>query len=333
MKKFKSFLGLVCLVLLFDVSAYAKRGKNYLMATASTGGTFYPVGVGISTIASIKLAKSQKATFSAITSAGSAENIDMLQKKEVDFAILQGLFGSMAWQGKGKYKGKKKRSFRSITMLWENVEQFVVNKKYVKSNNIKGLTKLYGKGFSITARNSGSKISNEIIMQSLGIKPKKMKLDYLGYSSSATALNTGKIKGMSTPAGIPTTSVNTAFSVMRNKVKILEFNANDIKMIQKQYPVWTSYVIPANTYPYQKKAVKTIAQPVFLAVHKDVSDKIVYELLKTIYSNIPFLNSVHVATKNMKIKRAINGLPAPLHKGAIKFFKEKKIKIPKRLMK
>lgn len=87
----------------------ASNETKYVIATASTGGTYYPVGVGIATIASIKLAKKHKITFSAITSAGSNENVDMLGKGEVNFGILQGLFGSMAWQGKDKYAGNPQK--------------------------------------------------------------------------------------------------------------------------------------------------------------------------------------------------------------------------------
>ena len=125
----------------------AKKETKYVIATASTGGTYYPVGVGIATIASLKLAKKHKTTFSAITSAGSGENVSMLQNGEVNFAILQGLFGSMAWQGKAKYEGEAKKNLRSISMLWQNVEQFTIKNKFAKTGNIMDLTN--GIGFDL----------------------------------------------------------------------------------------------------------------------------------------------------------------------------------------
>jgi TRAP transporter TAXI family solute receptor len=112
----KRLLATVVAATMLSTGAMAAEQK-YIIATASTGGTFYPVGVGIATIASLKLAKDHKMTFSAITSAGSGENIDMMEKKEVDFSIIQGLFGSMAWQGKATYEGNPKKNLRSVTML------------------------------------------------------------------------------------------------------------------------------------------------------------------------------------------------------------------------
>ncbi|MFT5836401.1 MAG: TRAP transporter TAXI family solute receptor [Sulfurimonas sp.] len=311
----------------------AKKETKYVIATASTGGTYYPVGVGIATIASIKLAKKHKTTFSAITSAGSGENVDMLQKGEVNFAILQGLFGSMAWQGKAKYEGAPKKNLRSISMLWQNVEQFTVKKDYAKTGNIMDLQNLYGERFAIGGRSSGSRVSAETIMSSLDIDFNKMSIQYLGYTPSSTALQDGKVQGMNTPSGPPTSAVTNAFaSIGNDKIKVLDFNAKDLAKINANYPVWTSFNIKAGTYPGQTKDINTIAQPNLLVVTKDTPEEDVYLLTKTIYENLPFLNSVHKATKAMSIKKAIAGLPMPLHPGAARFYKEQGITIPASLL-
>ncbi len=318
---------------LMTVASAKKAEQKYVIATASTGGTYYPVGVGIATIASLKLAKKNKLTFSAITSAGSGENIDMLEKGEVNFAILQGLFGSMAWQGKAKYEGKAKKNLRSVSMLWQNVEQFTVKKDFAKTGNIKDLKNLYGKKFSIGGRSSGSRVSAETIMNSLGIDFNKMNIQYLGYTPSSTALQDGKIDGMNTPSGPPTSAVTNAFaSIGNDKIKVLNFSKSDLEKINNNYPVWSPFTIKAKTYPGQKEDIKTIAQPNLLVVTKDTPEETVYLLTKTIYENLPFLNTVHKATKAMALNKAIVGLPMPLHKGAAKFYKEKGIKIPASLI-
>ena len=333
-KGFKGLLISLAVAVSLVGSLHAKgKEKKYILATASTGGTYYPVGVGIATIASLKLAKKYKMTFSAITSAGSGENVDMIDKGEVDFAILQGLFGSMAWQGKAKYEGKPRKNLRSVTMLWQNVEQFTVKKEYAKTGNIMDLKNLYGKKFSIGGRNSGSRVSAETIMKSLGIDYNKMDLQYLGYTPSSTALQDGKIVGMNTPAGTPTSAVTNAFATIgADNLKILEFNSDNLKAIQKNWPVWTPFTIKSGTYPGLKEDVHTIAQPNLLVVTKDTPEETVYLLTKTIYENLPFLNTVHKATKAMSLKKAIDGLPMPLHPGAAKYYKEQGIKIPDRLI-
>ena len=329
----KLFMASVLTSAMLTSANAASKEKKYVIATASTGGTYYPVGVGIATIASIKLAKKHKMTFSAITSAGSGENVDMLNKGEVNFAILQGLFGSMAWQGKDKYEGKAKKNLRSITMLWQNVEQFTVRSSIAKTGNIMDLKNLYGERFSIGGRSSGSRVSAETILKSLDIDYKKMNIQYLGYTPSSTALQDGKVKGMNTPSGPPTSAVTNVFASMGNdKIKVLNFTNSDLAKITKNYPVWTPFTIKAGTYPGQVKDINTIAQPNLLVVTKDTPNETVYLLTKTIYENLPFLNSVHKATKAMALNKAIAGLPMPLHPGAAKFYKEQGITIPASLM-
>lgn len=310
----------------------AKKETKYVIATASTGGTYYPVGVGIATIASIKLAKKENITFSAITSAGSSENVDMLGKGEANFGIIQSLIASMAWQGKAKYKDKPVKNLRSITMLWQNVDQFIVKNKYAKTGNIMDLENLYGERFSIGGRSSGARVSSETIMNSLGIDFKKMNMQYLGYTPSSTALQDGKIEGMNTPAGPPTSAVTNAFaSIGAENIKMLNFNEKNLEAINSNYPVWVPYLIKAGTYPGQNTDINTISNPNLLVVTEDTPLETVYLLTKTIYENLPFLNSIHKVTKVMSIEKAIAGLPMPLHPGALKYYREQGIKIPKNL--
>jgi len=70
------------------LSAQARAAGDYLLATASTGGTYYPVGVALSTLIKVKLLPKQKINLSAINSAGSGENIKLLRDNETQFAIL-----------------------------------------------------------------------------------------------------------------------------------------------------------------------------------------------------------------------------------------------------
>ena len=139
----KIFSTLIISVILFStitsISLNAEDGigkkekHSYIIATASQGGTFYPVGIAIAALITNKLGESAGISMSAITSAGSGENVQLLKTHKADFAILQGLFGAMAWKGKGKYEGKPEREMRAVTMLWENVEHFVLYNDFVKA--------------------------------------------------------------------------------------------------------------------------------------------------------------------------------------------------------
>ena len=315
-------------------TAQAADERSYLMATASTGGTYYPVGVALSTLVKVKLQPSQKIGMSAISSAGSGENIKLLRENEVQFAILQGLYGAYAWQGTGPIANEgPQKELRAVTMLWQNVEHFAVNKKFAKTGTVADMLGMKGETLSLGKKNSGTLGSNTVLLTNLGANVgKDYNLIYVGYGPSADAMQNGQAAGMSTPAGAPVSAVTKAMAAMGDEVTVLDFTDEQMKQADGGMELWTRYVIPAGTYPGQEKDINTIAQPNFLSVRADVDEDAVYQITKTIYENLAFLNAIHGATKAMAIEKAIAGLPMPLHPGALKYYQEVGINIPDRLV-
>jgi TRAP transporter TAXI family solute receptor len=324
----KIVTGFLCAMLVLSFGAGDARAddKNLILATATTGGTYYPVGVAIGTLISVKLAKEHKITATAINSAGSGENVQMLKNKEADMAILQALFGQNAYNGLGPYKGKPVKNFRAITMLWENVEHFVLLSKYVKTGTMADLKNL-GQKFSIGKRGSGTEGSGRAILAALGMDPEKeMTLEYLTYSPSASAMMDGRIVGANLVAGPPVAAVTQLFAQVGAKnVRVLDFSDEELEKLHKAYPIWTRYVVKGGTYPGQEKDIRTVAQPNFLACRPDLPEETVYLITKTIFENLSFLHNIHKATMAMRVERATAGLPVPLHPGAAKYYKEKGI--------
>jgi TRAP transporter TAXI family solute receptor len=309
--------------------------RSYLLATATTGGTYYPVGVALATLTKVKLQPTDKISMSAITSAGSGENIKLLREDQAQFAILQGLYGAWAWNGTGKVAAEgPQKNLRSVTMLWQNVEHFVVDSTFVKTGNASDLNNLMGKKFSIGKRNSGTEGSGRTILAGLGIEPDTFfDLVYMGYNPSADALQNGTISGMNIPAGSPVAAVMRVAAAMEGKVRVLDFTDEQMAAANEAagLDLWTRYVIPADTYPGQAAEISTMAQPNFLAVRDDVDNESVYLITKTIYENLPFLQGIHKATMAMDLQKAIAGLPFPLHPGAARYYEEAGLTIPDKL--
>lgn len=322
-KRFITCITALALCLSVCVGSGRADDKNLIIATATTGGTYYPVGVAIGTLVSVKLSAKDGITATAINSAGSGENIQMLKNKEADMAILQALFGLEAYNGKGQYKDQAFKDFRSVTMLWENVEHFALLKKYAKTGTIMDIKGLKEK-FSIGKRGSGTEGSGLAILSSLGIDIEKDTTpEYLGYDPSVQAMMDGRVAGANIPAGPPVAAITQLYAQLgAEKAVVLDFTDAQLAQVDKEYPIWNRYVIPAGTYPSQEKDINTIAQPNFLACRADLPDEVVYKITKTIYENLPFLHNIHKATEAMKLERATKGLPTPLHPGAEKYYRE-----------
>jgi TRAP transporter TAXI family solute receptor len=308
------------------------NAKDYVLNTASTGGTYHPVGTAIATLSKVKLLPKQKFSLTAVNSAGSGANVQAMGAGTADFAILQGLFGSYASTGTGPVSAPQK-NLRSVTMLWQNVEQFVVAKSSAKTGNVSDLLALKGQGAGMGAKNSGTLGSNKVLMSGLGIDIESdFSLVYGGYGPTADALANGQIVAAGIPSGPPTSAITKLMAGNEDKFTILNVTADEAKKMDGGRLLWTPYTIKAGTYPGQGADIQTVAQPNFLAVNASVDDNHVYLLTKTMYENLPFLQAIHPATKVMAVEQAMAGLPVPLHPGAAKYYKEVGLDIPSHLI-
>ena len=319
-------------LLAVGISSANAANKDYVLNTASTGGTYHPVGTAISTLSKVKLLPKKKFSLTAVNSAGSGANVQALGAGTADFAILQGLYGSYAATGTGPVTAKQE-NMRSVTMLWQNVEQFLVPNDMAKTGTVDDLMALKGKSVGLGKQNSGTLGSNKVLLAGLGLDIEKdFTLMHAGYGPTADALANGQVAGVGIPSGPPTGAITKLMAANKGKFTILNVTDEQAAKMDGGRSLWTKRVIKAGTYPGQDKDVTTIAQPNFLAVNANVDEEHVYLLTKSIYENLGFLQAIHKATKAMNTDAAMAGLPVPLHPGAAKYYKEIGLTIPDRLM-
>lgn len=312
----------------------AKAGDhNYRLATATPGGTYYPVGQAISALVESKVQTTPSISIAVLETAGSRENLDLLRLGKADFGILQSLHGVYAWSGRGSREEQgPQKDLRAVTMLWPEVEQFVVRSEFATTGTIDDLVALKGSAMALGEANSGAIETNRLLLKNLGIDiDGDFKLFHGSYDASADAVVSGQVVGMGTPSGIPTEAVTRAFAVMGKGVRLLSFTPKQISKTVAGLGAWTNYTITAGTYPGQNTDIQTIAQFSFLAVRADVPEDDVYRITQTLYDNLPALHRVHQATKEMRLENALLGLPVPLHPGAAKFYTENRIRVPPKL--
>jgi len=318
----------------FAVSATLANAQNtdYILNTASTGGTYHPVGTAISTLTKVKLLPSKGFSLTAVNSAGSGANVQAMGAGTADFAILQGLFGSYAATGTGPVS-EPQTNLRSVTMLWQNVEQFVVPTEKATSGTVADLTALKGMTAGMGKQNSGTIGSNKVLLSGLGIDTEKdYDLVFAGYGPTTDALANGQAVVAGIPSGPPTGALTKLMAANEGKFTILDITEEQRVAMDGGRNLWVPYTIAAGTYPGQTKAVNTIAQPNFLAVNASVDAENVYLLTKTMYENLPFLQAIHPATKVMVVEQAMAGLPVPLHPGAQRYYEEVGLTIPPHLI-
>lgn len=326
-----SFL-LLLVLLLGTCSDELSRARPYILTTATTGGTYYPVGVAIATIAHAQLSESQGISLTAISSAGSFENVKLLRDNQAQFAILQGPFGAWSWAGEGPVSNPQ-TNMRSVSALWKNVEHFVLLQELTSNGDIMDLNNLDGERYVLGARNSGAEQTGRFILETLGIPYEdKFSLAYMGYGPTVGALQDGNIVGMNIPAGAPVSSITQAYALLRDRMTVLGWTQEQMDKLNSKYPLWDWYDFPPGTYPNQDELIRTVASPNVLVTRVDIPEDVVYHVTKVIWENLATLQDIHGATRDMRLDIAVQGLGAPLHAGALRYYREIGLDIPQRLI-
>ena len=314
--------------------AVQAQTTNYILATASTGGTFYPVGVAIATLTKVRLEPSTGIGMSAISSAGSGENLRLMRENEAQFSILQGLFGHYAVTGTGPAEADgPQTNVRSIATLWQNVEHFIVNAADASTGTFDDFVALKGRRVNLGAQNSGTLGSNQLILGHAGLDINTdFQLVFGGFGPAAEQMQNGQVDAVSINGGVPVGAVTQLMAAAGNRVRILSFTPEQNAVADGGFNLWTPWFIPAGTYPNQTEDITTIGQPNFLAVNADVPEEHVYQITKAIFENLGFLQAIHPASNEISLEGALAGLPAPLHPGAERFFREAGLDIPEWLI-
>lgn len=329
---YKLAVSLLLISLLTSCSDELTRARPYVLTTATTGGTYYPVGVALATLAHAQLAESQGISMTAISSAGSLENIKLLRDNQAQFALLQGPFGAWSWNGEGPVS-QPQRNIRSVSAMWQNVEHFVLLTELATTGTIMDLDNLDGERYVLGARNSGAEQTGRFILETLGIDyANKMNLAYMGYDPTTSALQDGNIVGMNIPAGAPVSSITQAYALLGDRMTVLGWTQETLDKLNSKYPLWDWYDFPPGTYPNQTNHIRTISSPNILVVRADIPEEVVYQITKVIWENLATLHEIHGATRDMRLEIAIQGLGAPLHAGALRYYREVGLEIPARLI-
>lgn len=299
----------------------AAKVQNVNIATATTGGVYYPLGNAMAQLFNQKI---QNVKASAQATAGTPQNILLMEKKEAEVAFAQNGVAYYAYNGQEMFKDKPVKSIRSITHLYPNVMHFVVR----ADSGITSLKQLEGKKFVPGAVGSATEINSREILGLYGLDyrgKKNIKVDYLGYTEAADALKDGHTDGIQIAGGIPTAAVMDAASTV--KIKLVSLEPEMVQKLIKEMPWYYEVIIPKGTYMGQTEDVRTVAVANILICRQDLSEDLVYNMTKAIYENNQALVNAHKAAKDIILKDAQNGLTVPLHPGAEKYYKEKGLAI------
>lgn len=302
---------------------------SVLIATGMPGGTYYHVGLAMASLWTTRL-RAEGIRVSAAVSEGSVESLEAIRIADADLILVEQLFCSMAYYGTDQYAGRPLSELRSITTLWPDTVHLLVRADRIRTGTLQDLN---GLTLATGLPDSGNRFTAQLLLETVKAGKQSIKLRSMSNMAAAEALRNGSVQALDLTGGIPIPLVTTLFAERRVPVGLLEITDSQLEAVRKEgwKHVFRS-VIPAAAYPGQTKSVKSIGQANVLATTSALDPQVVYDLTKTLYENLDSLSKVHPACRSMSLEMALDGLDVPLHRGAIRYYREKKIKIPENLI-
>jgi len=305
----------VCVTVLFLMGAVASgyAADNLVLATGGTAGTYYPFGGALAKIWNSKI-KDMNVT--AQTSGASGENVRLINKKEVELALVQSDTLDFAFNATEAFKEPLK-GMSTIAVLYPEIVQVVV----AAAGPIKSIADLKGKKVGVGAPGSGTEANFRQLLDAYGMKKEDINVQFLSFSESAEAYKDKHIDAFIVTAGIPNAGIMDVST--QNEIRILDIPADVAAKLTQKYPFLAAVKVPANTYKGQTAEVSTVAVNAVLIAGNSLSEAMVYNLTKALFENQAELASAHAKGKELNLQHAVKGVSIPFHPGAVKYYKEK----------
>lgn len=283
--------------------------------TGGQSGVYYPLGVAVEKLFADKIKDSKP---SVQATKASVDNLVLIDQGRGEIAFTLG--DSLVFAKEGNEEAGFKQpltKLRSIAAIYPNFVQIVASKE----SGIRTLADLKGKRLSVGAPRSGTELNARAILGAAGLAYKDLgKVEYLPFAESVDLMKNRQLDATLQSAGLGVASIrDLATSV---DIVVVEVPAETVAKIGAPY---ASASIPAGTYKGQDAAVKTAVIINYLVTRSDLSADLVYGMTKAIFDNLNVLVAAHSAAKDIVAAEAPKNLPVPLHPGAEKYFKEKKL--------
>ncbi len=302
----------------FAFGAQAQQ-KFVTIGTGGVTGVYYAAGGAICRLVNKDRAK-HGIRCSVESTGGSAYNINTIKQGELDFGVAQSDVQFNAFKGEGSFKeGGAHSDLRAVFSLHPEPLTLVAS----KDAGVKGLDDLKGKKVNIGNPGSGTRDTVELLLKTAGVKTSDFALaSELKADEHGPALCDNKIDAFFYVVGHPSANIQDPTTTCA--AQLVSLTGDPVKKLIDQYPYYAAATIPGSLYKNNDAATETYGVLATLVTSAKVPDETVYELVKAVFENFDEFKKLHPALAVLTPEAMVkNGLSAPLHPGAEKYYKEK----------
>lgn len=302
----------------FDAGSARAEQKFVTIGTGGVTGVYYPTGGAICRLVN-KGRKDHGIRCSVESTGGSVYNINTIRAGELDMGVAQSDWQFHAYNGSSKFA--EAGPFKELRAIFSiHPEPFTVVAR--ADSGIKNFGDLKGKRVNVGNPGSGQRGTMEVVMEAMGWKMDDFGLvSELKSSEQSKALCDNKIDAMVFTVGHPSGSIKEAATSCDSV--IVEVSGAAIDKLVADNPFYRHATIPGGMYRGTDNDVKTFGVGATFVTSTAVSEDVIYNVVKAVFENFDDFKSLHPAFANLKKEEMIkDGLSAPLHAGAVKYYKE-----------
>ncbi len=319
MNKFMKVLGLATLTTVAASPVSAQDQQFISIGTGGVTGVYYPTGGAICRLVN-KNRKEHGIRCSVESTGGSVYNINTVRAGELEFGVAQSDWQYHAYNGTSKFEDQGK--FEDLRAVFSvHAEPFTLIAR--ADSGVDGFESLKGKKVNVGNPGSGQRATMEVVMDGFGMTMDDFAVAAeLKGSEMAQAVCDGKIDAMIYVVGHPAAAVKEAATTC--DVQLVSVAGEPIDKLIADNSYYRVATVPGGTYKGTDDDVTTFGVGATFVSSAEVSEEAVYTVVKAVFDNFDDFKKLHPAFANLKEEEMIaDGLSAPLHDGAVKYYKER----------
>ncbi|MGK7346462.1 MAG: TAXI family TRAP transporter solute-binding subunit [Candidatus Nitrospinota bacterium M3_3B_026] len=314
MKIFHITLAALALAAALPDEAAARR---YLtIGAGGVTGIYYPAAGAIAKIVNEKSDENGiRATVES--TGGSTYNVNSMSVGELDMGLVQSDVAHRAYHGAGEYKGRKVENLRSLFSLHEEPFHIVAR----KDAGIETLAGLKGKRVNIGNPGSGQRSSAAALFSVAPLGLGDISAQNLNATEAPNYLRDGRIDAYCYTVGVGSANIMDVASSA--SITLVPVDGATLEALTAGRPYYVRTRIPGGVYPGVAEPVETFAVRATLLATTALPGDVVYNVVKAVFENFDKFRKTHSALGGLEPQKMLEGLSAPLHPGAEKYYRER----------
>jgi TRAP transporter TAXI family solute receptor len=297
----------------------AEADRHLVIGTAPVAGHYYPAGGALCRVVNARRAQHGLRCLVEAT-AGAEENLTRLAAGDLDFALVPSDWQYHAYRsGLGTAGARPFAELRAVLSL----QALSFTLLAAPESGVDSLDDLAGKRVNLGPAGSPWRSSGEFLIAALGWSPDDFAaIGELGPEEQAAALCDGRVDALLLPASHPSGPVVEATDACG--ARLLGVNGAAVDRLLGEWPFYAPAVIPGGLYANNPEPVASFGLRATLVTTQAQSADTVYRVTETIFEGLDELRAQHAVLAGLGAEdMAAAGLSAPLHEGALRYFRER----------